>query len=181
MSTELKVQNKFINSLLPSPSPTKTQCQWELQKSHELFQEWMFNIQIFVPNFCTRACKYFAILAPHRDGLTLVWMQWLYEYTLHPLYILLITTLGLHSWRDSVWIMKQTVLFVIYNKQICKKSTITLLFIILNIYLVINLSMVYLTRFSVTQAYKILNGKMIRKKRNRRECGRKWPWPNLAY
>jgi len=77
--------------------------------------------------------------------------------------------------------MKQTVLFVIYNKQICKKSTITLLFIILNIYLVINLSMVYLTRFSVTQAYKILNGKMIRKKRNRRECGRKWPWPNLAY
>jgi hypothetical protein len=31
--------------------------------------------------------------------------------------------------------------------------------------------MVYLTRFSVTHAYTVLNGRMIRKKRNRKECG----------
>jgi hypothetical protein len=60
--------------------------------------------------------------------------------------------------------MIQTVLLVIYNNQICKKCTITLLFIILNIYLVINLSMVCLTRFSVTQAYTALNGRIRGKK-----------------
>jgi hypothetical protein len=141
----------------------------------------MINIQAFVPNFCTRACKYFAILAVHRDGLTLAWLQWLYEFTLHPLHILSITPLGLCSWRDSVRIKIQTVLLVIYDNPTCKNCTITLLFIILNIYLVINLSMVYLTRFSVTQVYIVLNGRMIRKKRNKKECGRKWSWPNLAY
>ena len=171
MSTELKVQNKFANSLLPSPSPTKTQCQWKLQKYHELFQECMINIQTFVPNFCTRACKYFSILALQRwfdTGLNAMGVR----ITPHSLYILLITPLGLRSWRDSVWIMIQTVLLIIYNNQICKKCTITLLFIILNIYLVLNLSMVYLTRFSATQAYTVLNGR-IRKKRNRKECRRK--------
>jgi len=76
--------------------------------------------------------------------------------------------------------MIQTVLLVIYNNQICKKCTITLLFIILNIYLVINLSMVYLTRFSVTHAYTVLNGRMIRKKKEQERMW-KWPWPNLAH
>jgi len=51
MSTELKVQNKFINSLLPSTSPTKNTMPWKLQKYHELFQEWMINIQTYVQNF----------------------------------------------------------------------------------------------------------------------------------